>query len=114
MARDAIVCDTTVLLYLGRVDEVDLLPALFSEVHVPEPVLLELDMGRLIRADTIDPRNLAWTNPVLVPTALIDDLPLNRLGPGERAVSSPMLGAAMPTWPGWMTFEHVNWPKSSD
>lgn len=86
MTKDAIVCDTTVLLYLGRIGQTDLLPALFSAVHVPEPVLLELDMGRLLRADTVDPRNLTWANCVSVPAALIDDLPLNRLGAGERAV----------------------------
>ena len=55
MSKRAIVCDTTVLLYLGRIGQSDLLPALFSPVYVPEPVMLELDMGRLLRPDTINP-----------------------------------------------------------
>ena len=51
-----------------------------------EPVMLELDMGRLLRPDTINPRSLAWANPVSVSQATIDDLPPNRLGAGERSV----------------------------
>lgn len=86
MPKRAIVCDTTLLLYLGRIGQSDLLPALFSPVYIPEPVMLELDMGRLLRPDTINPRSLAWANPVSVSQATIDDLPPNRLGPGERSV----------------------------
>jgi predicted nucleic acid-binding protein len=48
--------------------------------------MLELDMGRLLRLDTINPRNLAWANLVSVSQANIDDLPPNRLGAGERSV----------------------------
>jgi hypothetical protein len=80
------VSDTTVLLYLDRIGQVDLLHALFSAVHVPEAVLLELDTGRLIRRDTVDPRDIAWTTAVPVPQATIDALPENRLGVGEQAV----------------------------
>jgi len=57
--KHVIVCDTTVLLYLGRIGQSDLLPTLFSSVYVPEQVLLELDMGRLLHPDTINPRSLA-------------------------------------------------------
>jgi predicted nucleic acid-binding protein len=80
------VCDTTVLLYSGRIGMVDVLSALFGPVYIPEQVILELDMGRLSRRDTIDPRDLAWAVPVSVPQAMIDGLPPNRLGAGERAV----------------------------
>jgi predicted nucleic acid-binding protein len=86
VSKRAIVCDTTVLLYLGRIGQSDLLPALFSPVYVPEPVMLELDMGRLLRPDTVNPRSLAWANPVSVSQATIDDLPPNRLGAGEISV----------------------------
>jgi len=48
------VLDTTVLLYLGRINQIDFLPALFDPVYVPESVILELDMGRLLRQDTVD------------------------------------------------------------
>ena len=54
--RDVLVCDTTILLYLGRIGQARLLPLLFEAVHVPEPVEVELDMGRLLRTDTI----VAW------------------------------------------------------
>jgi predicted nucleic acid-binding protein len=81
-----IVCDTTVLLYLGRIDQIDLLPTLFDPILVPELVVLELDMGRLLRRDTVDPRVLPWATLVSVSQVMIDSLPPNRLGPGEQAV----------------------------
>jgi predicted nucleic acid-binding protein len=81
-----LVCDTTLLLYLGRIGQIDLLPALFTPIYVPDPVMLELDTGRLLRPDTLDPRDLAWITPVAVPQDMIDALPPNRLGVGERAV----------------------------
>ena len=86
MTKRDIICDTTVLLYLGRIGQASLLPSLFDPLYVPEPVLLELDMGRLVRRETIDPRDVGWAEIVPVPQALIDHLPSNRLGRGERAV----------------------------
>ena len=81
-----IACDTTILLYLGRIGQIRLLPALFDSVWVPETVCLELDMGRLLRRDTVDPRDLPWAALASVSQALIDALPPSRLGPGEMAV----------------------------
>lgn len=81
-----LVCDTTVLLYLGRIEQIDLLPALFAPIYVPDSIVLELDMGRLLRSDTVDPRELSWARPVAVPQGLVAALPANRLGAGERAV----------------------------
>lgn len=86
MYERPLVCDTTVLLCLGRIGQINLLPALFDPICIPEPVLLELDMGRLLRRDTIDPRSLAWVTLVSVGQAGIDGLPPNSLGTGERAV----------------------------
>lgn len=86
MSKRSIVCDTTVLLYLGRIGQLDLLPALFEPVWVPESIQLELDMGRLLRRDTVDPQELPWTTSVSVSQAMIDGLPPNRLGAGEQAV----------------------------
>ena len=86
MSKRPLVCDTTVLLYLGRIDQTALLPALFTPIYVPEPVMLELDMGRLLRPDTVNPREFAWATPIPVPQDAIDALPPNRLGIGERAV----------------------------
>ena len=86
MSKHPLVCDTTVLLYLARIDQIDLLPTLFTPIYVPEPVMLELDMGRLLRPDTLDPRECAWATLVSVPHDVIAGLPPNRLGTGERAV----------------------------
>jgi predicted nucleic acid-binding protein len=86
VSKHPVVCDTTVLLYLGRIGQIDLLPALFTSVCVPEPVVLELDMGRLLRRDTVNPRDFAWATLVSVSQTMIDGLPSNRLGAGERAV----------------------------
>jgi predicted nucleic acid-binding protein len=86
MDKQALVCDTTVLLYLDRIGQLNLLQALFEPVCVPEPVRLELAMGRLLRPDTIDPSQLNWITPVSVDQSEVDALPPNRLGRGERAV----------------------------
>ena len=47
MRERSVVCDTSILLYLGRIGHLDLLPALFAPIYIPEQVVLELDMGRL-------------------------------------------------------------------
>ncbi len=86
MPKRPLVCDTTVLLYLGRIDCIDLLPALFSQLYVPDVVMLELDMGRLLRPGTVDPRDFDWITPITVAQETVDALPPNRLGAGERAV----------------------------
>lgn len=82
--KQPIVCDTTLWLYLGRIRRIELLPGLFAPIYVPETVLLELDMGRLLRADTLDPRTLTWAIPVNVTRNDLALLPSNRLGTGER------------------------------
>jgi predicted nucleic acid-binding protein len=86
VSKQPLVCDTTIPLYLGRIGQIDLLPALFAPVYIPEQVCLELDMGRVLRADTVNPRSLVWAELVSVSQVLIDSLPPNRLGTGERAV----------------------------
>ena len=86
MGEESIVCDTSLLLYLGRIKKVTILPALYKEVYVPEKVALELDAGRLLRADTIDPRMLDWVNVVSVSEKEIHALPPNQLGIGEQSV----------------------------
>lgn len=86
VSNPSIVCDTTVLLYLSRIGHIDLLPALFDGVWVPDAVRLELDMGRLLRRDTVDPRDLAWLTQASVSREMMSALPSNRLGPGEQAV----------------------------
>jgi len=86
MGEQSIVPDTSLLLYLGRIGKVDVLPLLYKEVCVPEKVVRELDVGRLLRADTIDPSTLDWVKVVLVSQEEIDALPSSQLGIGEQSV----------------------------
>jgi hypothetical protein len=86
VAQPSVVCDTSVLLYLGRIDHLFLLPRLFAEIAIPAAVANELDVGRSVRADTVDARQLEWATLVTVTAAHTAALPANRLGAGERAV----------------------------
>lgn len=85
MTKPDLVSNTSPLLYLGRLGQINLLPALFETVTVPHQVVIELDAGRLLRPDTIDPRTFTWITIVAVPQTTIDNLPVNQLGQGERA-----------------------------
>lgn len=86
MSQQSIVSDTSLLLYLGRIGKLDVVPLLYREVCVPEKVVQELDAGRLLRGDTIDPRVLDWITVVPVSQEDIDALPSNQLGIGEQSV----------------------------
>lgn len=86
MSKSVVVCDTSLPLYLERVQHQHLLQELFELVYVPEAVLLELDAGRLLRPDTITPRKIDWMTRVTVTEEGLHDLPSNKLGQGEREV----------------------------
>ena len=86
MGEQSIVPDTSLLLYLGRIEKVDVLPILYKEIYVPEKVVQELDAARLLRGDTIDPRRLDRVKVVSVSQEEIDALPSNQLGIGEQSV----------------------------
>lgn len=86
MDKESLVYDTSVLLYLGRIGKADLLSSLYKQVCVPGQVLAELDAGRLLRGDTIDPRRSDWATVVSVSQEDMDSLPENHLGIGERSV----------------------------
>ena len=81
-----IICDTTVWLYLGRTQQHSLLSSLYETIFVTEMVCLELDVGRLTRPDTLDPRQLSWVTVVKVESEEIANLPSNELGRGELSV----------------------------
>ena len=57
---EPIICDTSVWLYLGRLAQTALLQQLYTSVYTTETVCWELDNGRIIRRDTVDPRQLGW------------------------------------------------------
>lgn len=97
MTKRPLVSDTTLLLYLGRLGQVNLLPGLFAPVYVPEQVALELDAGRLLRQDTVNPRALKWATVVQVSEEEMATLPTNRLGIGEQAVIAFAMAHGRPT-----------------
>lgn len=81
-----LVSDTSVLLYLGRIQHLDLLDTLFTNILIPQAVISELDAGRTLRTDTVNPRRFTWMQIVEVSTEEIAQLPSNTLGAGEQAV----------------------------
>jgi hypothetical protein len=64
----------------------DLLRVLFEKVYVTEQVALELDAGRLLRSDTINPRLFDWITLISISQEEMDTLPPNRLGICEQSV----------------------------
>jgi hypothetical protein len=60
MPKPPLVCDTSLLLYLGRIAQTAILPAFFEPVYVPDSVTLELSAGWLLQPDIIDPQTLEW------------------------------------------------------
>ena len=86
MHEQSLVCDTSLLLYLGRMENENLLHVLFEKVYVTEQVALELDAGRLLRSDTINPRLFDWITLISISQGKIDTLPPNWLGIGEQSV----------------------------
>lgn len=81
-----LVCDTSLLLYLGHIRSLQLLPQLHPTILIPAPVVFELDVGRSLLPDVVNPRELGFAVIEAVSQAEIDRLPANRLGEGERAV----------------------------
>lgn len=83
---DTLVCDTSILLYLGRIQHLHLLPQLYPTILVPRPAVFELDVGRSLQPEIVNPRLLSFATIKTVPQVEIARLPDNRLGRGERAV----------------------------
>ena len=83
---DPVVCDTTVWLYLGRVDQLELLPAFYEMIYTTVSVCRELDAGRITRPETVDPRLLEWVTIVEPTKEQLNELPESQLGAGEISV----------------------------
>ena len=81
-----IICYTSIWLYLGRIDQVELLAKLYSPIFTTRSVCQELDIGRLSRPGTVDPSELSWVRTVQPSSADLANLPANRLGIGEQSV----------------------------
>ena len=83
---NAIICDTSVWLYLGFLGQSGLLHQLYEAVYTTEAVCRELDNGRINRPDIFDPRQVSQVHVVQADLSDISGLPANRLGLGERSV----------------------------
>ena len=82
---EVIISNTSPLLYLYRVDALDLLPKLCNEVRIPQAVVRELSEGRRRAYDVPDPQRYQWlkvTDPRAVPPQWLN----LDLGAGELAV----------------------------
>ena len=79
------IADTSVLLYLYRVESLNFLNLLFEEVWVPNTVFTELEEGRRGGHDVPDPSNYSWIRQV-EPQVLPPEWLVLDLGPGELSV----------------------------
>jgi hypothetical protein len=81
------ISNTSPLLYLYRIDALDWLPQMFSQIWVPNAVIHELQAGQTRGYDVPILQHYAWLQ-VVEPTALPSErLPLD-LGSGELAAIS--------------------------
>lgn len=79
-----VISNTSPLLYLHRVDAIDLLPEMFEEVWTPSAVVHELGTGREKGYDVPDLSVYPWLR-VLDPRAVPSEWLATDLGPGELA-----------------------------
>ena len=56
----AVICNTSVLQYLHQIDRLDLLPALFGQVQIPDAVAAELDEGKRRNVSIPTLEDLSW------------------------------------------------------
>lgn len=83
MAEGPIVCDTGPLIALSLIDQLDLLPQLYSRVLVPRAVLDEVTAGGADRPGASAIVAAEWLDPV--EDVAPDPLLAGELGPGEAA-----------------------------
>ena len=83
--RRAVICNTSPMVYLHRIGRLDLMPALYGRVVLPNSVCRELETGLEENYDVPDWRTLPWADArgTRVPAVLrmVPDL-----GPGEAEV----------------------------
>ena len=56
----AVICNTSALQYLHQIDRLDLLPALFGQVQIPDAVAAELDEGKRRNVSLPALEDLSW------------------------------------------------------
>ncbi len=80
-----VISNTSPIQYLHQADLLDLLPALYGEVTVPEGVVAELEAGRRRSVPLPDVRELSWARVRRAPRERLLTL-VTDLGRGEREV----------------------------
>jgi uncharacterized protein len=80
-----VLCNTSPLLYLHQLGRLDLLPALYGRVTIPEAVVVELHEGRRLGHAVPDVDTLAWITVAKVEQAALLRLAAD-LDAGEREV----------------------------
>ena len=81
----AVICNTSALQYLHQIDRLDLLPALFGQVHIPYAVAVELAEGKRQNISLPTLEDLSWVT--IRPVRDRTLLPLvTNLGDGEKEV----------------------------
>lgn len=83
----AAISNTSPLLYLHRIEALDWLPKLFTEIWTPPVVLRELQEGEQRNYDVPDPADYPWLR-VVAPRAIPSEWLAQDLGAGELAVLS--------------------------
>ena len=79
----AVICNTSALQYLHQIDRLDLLPALFGQVQIPDAVAAELDEGKRRNVSLPTLEDLSWVT--IRPVRDRTFLPLvTSLGDGEK------------------------------
>ncbi|MFL6291759.1 MAG: DUF3368 domain-containing protein [Thermoanaerobaculia bacterium] len=82
-----VISNTSPLLYLYRVQAIDLLPTMFGEAWTPSAVVQELRAGREKGYDVPEPSTYPWLR-VVDPRAIPSEWLASDLGPGELAALS--------------------------
>jgi len=88
------ISNTSPLLYLCRGGVLGWLPELFSEVWVPDAVVLELGEGQRRGYDVPSPSDYGWLREVK-PRAVPSEWLILDLGAGELVEAAPRQGAAV-------------------
>ena len=81
------ISNTSPLVYLHRIDALELLPQIFSLIWTPPQVVQELDEGRLRGYDVLNPRAYRWLE-IVAPEHMPADWFALDLGAGEVAAMS--------------------------
>lgn len=85
MPERTVVCNTSPLLYLHQVSQLEILQKLYGEVKIPPAVQNELDVGRERGVDVPQPTDIEWIS-IDVPTSTAILPAIVDLGAGEAEV----------------------------